>query len=206
MMMSLTRLTKHFMEKKFEAIADKRALTNAQQAQAKLEQEKVKAKVQEHYQRAMQLVKKGRISEENYDAADQTVRQLVESIYPGRGNAITESFIAKLGEDSEKVIYKVGIDPAEQTKLINALRNDPSAIEASMNLGSLKERLSTAITSKRVSGAPKPKSKISGDGAIVAKTEAKLKKAYLAAVNKDPQKAFKILREAKAKGFAPHSW
>lgn len=174
----------------------------AQKAQTQLSQ--IEEKVNKHYTKAAELTKTNGISEDVYRQADQNVRQAVESVAPNLGDAITDALIAKIGDDSEKVMYYLGRNQNKLLEFEKALRNDNSGIEAALMLGEIKRDLVKPL--KRKSNAPAPAPSIKGDDNTSDKTKSYLRKYKEAEKSNNRQKAFEIKREAKKAGIKTRDW
>jgi len=61
---------------------DQKQTAQAQQSQA---EQKVQSEVDQHYERAAELVASGKVTEENYQAADHNVRKAMTQALPGMG-------------------------------------------------------------------------------------------------------------------------
>ncbi len=170
-----------------------------QQQQANQRQAAINAQVDSHYNRAQELTVKAGIKPELYQAADLAVRQAVDAVAPGHGDAIVDDIIARLGPGSEKVLYHLGRNPSKQALLQQKLRNDP--FEAMAYMGELKATISAPV--KRKSNAPKPASR-PGGGSTSSDDEGKLKRRYKAA--KSDQERWEISREAKKAGISSLGW
>lgn len=157
--------------------------------------------VNQHYQRAEQLIEKAKISPEVYQAADTNVRQMIENIRPGHGEQITDQLISTLGEGSEKVMLYVGRNPAKLSQLQSALVNDQTGLQAMAFLS----RLSAEVSAPRQkqSTAPKPAAKVRGDQKTRDPHQA-LKKKYDAA--KTVQERINIRMDAKRAGANVSNW
>lgn len=172
-------------------VSDRQA--KAQQAQA--------SAVDGHYERAAKLAKETGISAEVYQRADLAVRQAIDSAFPDKGDDITDAFISRLGEGSEKVMYYLGRNTRELDIFKGKLATDPSGIEAATYLGELKGRV--ASPQKKVTKAPKPAARAEG-GDAVSTGGSKLKKQYQSTT--DMQKRFDLRREAKRNGIDVSEW
>lgn len=163
--------------------------------------------VDKHYERAAtELVATGLITEEVFKSADFNIRNTFESVRPGMGNDLADTFISKMqGEGSEKVWLYLGRNESALSKLKETLTTDPSGLDSMLYLGELKTRL-TASPTKRVSRAPKPGTTLKGGDGSSAGANA-LKKQYKAAVNSgDIQGRIDLRRKAKAAGHDPSNW
>lgn len=118
---------------------------NAQQAQF---EQRIKSAVDQHYERASELVTSGKVTEDNYKAADHIVRKSIEGALPGMGELVTDSLIANLGAGSEKVIYHLGVNPAALSKLTELFKSDPTGFAASIFMGELKAKFNSASIEK----------------------------------------------------------
>lgn len=174
--------------------------TKAQQ-DALLEQS---GKVENHYVRAAELASKNGIAPEVYQAADQSVREAVDSVFTGNGDAVTDSIIAMIGDDSEKVMFYLGRNKQKLGNFKDLLAKDQSGIKAAMMLGELKAELTKPL--KRKSSAPSPAPELKGDQVTTA-SERALKKRYdTAHKNGNSQKAFDVKREARKAGIDTRKW
>ena len=174
--------------------------TKAQQ-DALLEQS---GKVENHYVRAAELASKNGIAPEVYQAADQSVREAVDSVFTGNGDAVTDSIIAMIGDDSEKVMFYLGRNKQKLGNFKDLLAKDQSGIKAAMMLGELKAELTKPL--KRKSSAPSPAPELKGDQVTTA-SERAFKKRYDAAhKNGNSQKAFDVKREARKAGIDTRKW
>ena len=181
---------------------------SAQQNEAVDRQKKAQEQaVDKHYERAAtELVATGLITEEVFKSADFNIRNTFESVRPGMGNDLADTFISKMqGEGSEKVWLYLGRNESALSKLKETLTTDPSGLDSMLYLGELKTRL-TASPTKRVSRAPRPGSTLKGGDGSSAGANA-LKKQYKAAVNSgDIQGRIDLRRKAKAAGHDPSNW
>lgn len=168
--------------------------------------EKTERAVDDHYQRASELITKANIDPEVYRAADTEVRRAVEEVFPEMGDPITDAIIARLGEGSEKVVYYLGRNKSKKAEFVASLREDPSGVAAAIMLGTLKSQI--AGSGNRVSNANKPSTQLNGD-AGGSEAASKLKRKYTAASGNDAasvQKRINIKREAKAQGIDVSGW
>ena len=160
--------------------------------------------VDAHYTRAAQLAEKSNIEPELYQSADLKVRQVIDSVVNGQGDAITDVLIARLGEGSEKVMYYLGRNPKAQETLKSKLLTDPNGISAAIYLGSLHSQIT--IPQQRKSRATPPAKQIKG-GNTTPSPEGKLKKSYQDAHRRgNSQAAFDARREARAAGIDTSNW
>lgn len=160
--------------------------------------------VESHYERATSLIEKSGIKPELYQGADAKVRMAVESIQPGRGEAIVDQLISILGEGSEKVMYYLGVNETGLNKLTSLLSSDPSGMKATAFLGEQKQKLTNP--NKPRSQAPAPASQINGDANGSPQGSA-LKRKYDAAHKKgDTQAAYNIKKEARANNVDVKKW
>lgn len=132
----------------------------SQQAQAQKQLNDIQQKSDEHYKRAQELVTKHGINPEMYGQADRNVRQAIDQILPGQGDATTDRIISILGEGSEKVLYAIGRNDAELDKVKAKLISDPTGLALVAYLGQKNAEFS--MPAKKKSQAPKPATKISG--------------------------------------------
>jgi len=182
------------------------------QQQAEQQQKAIMDKIENdsnaHYQRAEKLVESGVITAESYKAADNAVRQTLESVFPGGGDQTADAIISQLssvGDGSEKVMYFLGKNPSELAKLKDKLSSDPSGLQAMIYLGGLQAKV-TQAPSKKVSQAPKPAVKLQGDEQLGAVSSANKKKYQAAHKSGNTQLAFDIKRQARANGVDTSNW
>ncbi len=161
---------------------------------------KINDDVDYHYNRAEKLVEASGISEEKYNAADHRVRAMLEGLYPGAGDSLTDAFISKIGKGSEKVMYHLGINDEKLKHYETLLRNDQTGIDAAIWLGGLNKELSTP--KKRVTNAPKPTAKMSGDKAVNSTVKSIHGEYDKASKSGDLQAMFNARRAAKAAGVS----
>lgn len=179
--------------------------SQAQQQQQQFQQ--MQRKVDEHYERAAELVKSGIIDEAKYQQADLRVRTELANLYnnPEQGDAVADSILARMGVGSEKVWAHLGVNPAALAKLKQHLSDDPTGIEASFFLGELKAKFNGKPI--KLSAAPKPDTPLNGDVATGSLSGSALRKAYEDASKKgDSQKAFDLKRQARASGVNTQNW
>lgn len=176
-----------------------------QELQSRRAQELVEKQVTAHYERAGKMLQKHNIKPEVYESAETDFRNSLESVIPNLGNDVADQLISRLGEGSEKVIFAVGRQKAKQDQLKASLMSDPSGIEAAILLGEMKAEFKNS-SSKKISRAPKPAPKVSGD-ANVSSSEKALKRKYDAAhAAGDVNKAFQIKRDAKRQKINTGKW
>ena len=198
----------------FDALTDWKLKTHQAEVKAETQSAELTRKQQEvqqatakavdqHYERAVGLSAKSGISAELYQSADYKVRQMVESLYPGAGDNITDALIASMGDGSEKVMYNLGINESRLGELRTRLEQDKNGIKAAIFLGQLNERLSAP--QKRKTNAPKPAADAHGD--VQAINQKALKKKYDAASKSgNTQAAFDARREARKAGVDTSNW
>jgi hypothetical protein len=160
-------------------------------------------RVDAHYDRASSLLAKSGIAPELFKHADQKVRKTIDSLRPGMGDVIADSFISTLGDGSEKVMYYLGVNEVALNKLQALLVDDPTGLRAAVYLGQEKQRLTTPT--KHRSNAPAPSKSINGD---VNSGNAKgLKRKYEAAHKSgDLQLAYNLKQQAKKEGSDVKIW
>ena len=191
---------------KLDARLASHAQKQNQQQSVSSEQASIEKSVDQHYERATQLVADGKITEEAYRAADSAVRNAIESVRPSQGDTISDYLIARLnsaGGGSEKVWFHIGNNAEALATLTSKLAGDPAGIDASMYLGSLMNKI-TASPAKRVSQAPAPGTTLKGDARQSISVNALLKK-YKAA-DGDVQARIDIKRAARDAGVDTKSW
>lgn len=161
--------------------------------------------VNKHYERAAKLAEKSGIKAETYQAADMRVRQAVEKIIPGGGDAIVDNLISVTGAGSEKVFYKLGVNPKKLEALIEKLQDNSGGLSAAAYLGNLSESLNNPT--KKTSKAPAPGEDIEADGTTSATKLKGMQKKYKEAHKSgDSQAAFNIKKKAKAAGADVKKW
>jgi len=176
---------------------------NIQANQEKIQQ-RINQAVDSHYERADKLLESSGISTEAFQKSDQTIREAVESIRPKQGDLIVDQFISRLGEGSEKIMFRIGRSKALLGEFIGCLANDPSGLDAATFLGTQKAILLNST--KRKSNAPPPDTQINGDQTAGQK-ERILKKRYDDAHKKgEGQKAWNAKKEAKGLGIDTSKW
>lgn len=162
--------------------------------------------VGDHYERAQKLVDDGKITTEAYQNADRLVRTTIESVFPGRGDQITNGLISTLnalGEGSEKVMFQVGVNPAVMSQFQSLLMSDNTGMAASAYLGKLQANISTP--QKKRSRAPTPGSKVEGEGGGGGK-DGSLQKQYNKIDSNDIQARISFKRKAKKGGVDTKQW
>lgn len=187
-----------------QAEASKNQLEAQKQAQEK-HQAQIQEAVASHYQRAEKLIEKHNIDASVYQQADRRMRQAIDDVAPGSGDAIFDSLLGQMGDGSEKVMFYVGSNPQRTDQLKSALMTDPSGLKAMRLIGRWEAE---AITpKKKVTRAQKPAKRADGGTDTAASSEAKLKKQYAAAHAKgNYQQSINIREQAKAAGFNPNNW
>lgn len=162
----------------------------------------VEEKVNQHYDRAAELAEKSGIQPEQYQAADRKFRESIEAVYPGAGEMIADSLIAKLGPGSEKVAFNLGVNATRSAELQRLLKSDPSGLEAVVYLTDLKHELQAP--QKRKTTAPRPATQVQGDSVSSTTGARAMKKRYSEA--KSPQERYNIKKEAKAAKIDTSHW
>lgn len=170
------------------------------QEQASRQQEQQRAleqRVNEHYERAAKLVQKHGIEPELYREAGLTLRRTIDDVFPGAGDAIADRILATLGEGSEKVEYQIGRN-AQKRELFKAkLLEDKDGLSAMAFLGKVLAEISEPA--RKQTRAPAPAARATGGSSSGGQSTAQdFVKKYNA--EKDPQKRFQILRQAKSAG------
>lgn len=184
----------------------------AQEAQQQAEQEKFnqlqKKKLDNHYEQVQDLISSNVITPDSYQAAETTVRRAFDVATGGNGDALTDTIIAQLanlGEGSAKVVFHLGKNATNRTKLVDAFVDDPSGLTMMGVLGELKAKLTSAPV-KKISSAPSPSASLKG-GEAGGDNSAKLARRYKEAHKRgDAQSAFNIKQEAKAAGIETRNW
>lgn len=190
--------------KKAESKRDAEQISNNEQARNKQIKEDTDQAVDQHYERAIKLAEDSGITAEAYQGADYQVRQMVDSIFPGSGDVITDAFIAKLGKGSEKVLFSLGVNRERRETFKKLLLDDTSGIAAGMYLGELKKEL--VAPSKRKTAAPPPGAVLKGDSKPKESSSAIRKKYDKAHKDGDFGAAFKLKQNAKAEGANTSEW
>jgi len=198
-----TALAEHddkMLNARLDATEQRRELKRRQSAaKANIEQA-----VDDHYDRAANLIKDNKIDIKVYKTADRRVREVVEAVKPGLGDTVTDSIISILGEGSEKVMYFLGRNPKALGQFKNLLENDPSGLKASVFLGKQQERL---LNSRRkTSKARPPADDVKGDKVTPQKGKALLKKRKAALKADNVQLAYDLKKQAKAQGVDVSNW
>lgn len=194
-----------WQDKRLDQKLRTRESMTSKEVQAKQQQDAYKkdvsSAVDAHYSRAEKLVESGAVSADLYAQADRSVRQLVDSVYEGQGDEVTDGLIKtlnSLGEGSEKVLYSLGVNTTRRDRFETLLRKDVFA--ATAYLGSLQTELNSP--NKRKSSAPKPPPKIEGDS--TSGHGSTLQKQYEKA--KDLQTKINLKRQAKRDGVDTSKW
>lgn len=179
-----------------------------QQAAQKAAQQQIESKVNNHYQAIEQLIEQKRITTEQAEKADDTVRAALDNVVQGQGDALVDTLIANLsdlGDGTEKVFYHLGVNANSLNQLCNLLLSDSSGSKAMAYLGQLQGKL-TAAPLKQRSAAPNPSPKLSGDTNAGNKAGS-LQRRYKAASKKnDAQAMIDIRREARSSGVDVSNW
>ena len=162
--------------------------------------------VDEHYERASQLLSETGIGEDVYQAADAAVRHAIDEAMPGSGDIVTDQILSRLGAGSEKIMYFLGQNTAAINTLKKALSSDQSGLSASMYLGELKAKILTP--KKRQSAAPPPPARLQGDANVGKTGDAmRYKKEYDTAHKKgDFQSAFNARKSARQLKIDVKDW
>ena len=176
---------------------------NQQQQAQEREQELTR-----HYSRAAALVEAGQLTPEEYRDADAYVRQALEMTRPGEGKTIFNTLFADLGNGSEKVLISLYRNSQNLGKLQQELRSDQSGIRASMFLGRLAADFERSSSRTKISSAPKPGSKVSGESNRTTPRNARqFRKEYDEAHSRgDIQAALDAKKKAKAGGVDVSRW
>lgn len=167
--------------------------------------QKISSSVDQHYERAAELAAASGISPELYKAADLRVREAIEGVYgDGGGEHVTNKLIARLGEGSEKVMYKLGVSPKCLAELTAKMREDPEGLQAVFYLGKLSAELSAPA--RKRSNTPAPATDVKGDANTTDLSRTLLRRYQEAHKRGDTQAAFEIRSEAKGKNINVKSW
>lgn len=196
------------MEWKLDSAVAQKTAANQQYEQQRKQLEvrqKTEAAVEQHYERAAELSATSGIPPELYRSADLRVREAIQGVYGGEsGEHVTNALIAKLGEGSEKVMYKLGISQKALSELTAKLRDDPDGLQAAIYLGKLSAELSAPARKK--SNAPAPATDVQGNANTTDAGKGLQRKYQEAHKRGDVQAAFSVRREAKAAGINTNSW
>jgi hypothetical protein len=176
--------------------------SRAQSSQQEQQNAAVQSGLEKHYERAEALVLAGKVTAENYQAADHVVRKAMVEALPDLGEVVLDNLIARLGDGSEKVIYHLGVNPAALSKLKESFKTDPTGFASSMFLGELKAKFTSATIDKS-SKAPKPDRPLNGTAKV---STGGLHAAYKKSFAAQDGKSLSIKREAKAKGIDTSKW
>lgn len=197
---ALTQYENDLVTSKFQELEFKR-----QQEQAYSHQTQLLTKaVEEHYERAAELIETAGISPEVYQASDQAVRQAVNSISPGRGDIIVDMMIANIGQGSDKVMYYIGRNQTALSQFKSLLLEDPSGLKASLFVGRQLERLTTP--KKMKTRAPSPAPSANGDSNLSSSSRAFFKKYKEAHKKGNSQQAWDLRRQARKAGVNTSEW
>lgn len=178
----------------------KKAATETHDKQAA----QIKERVNSHFERAETLVETTDVSTEKYNASNKSIRAAIDAISPGKGDFITDYFISKLGNGSEKVFYQLGINKKVQAEFITLLTENPNGDQALIYLGQKKEQLTNP--KKRKTNAPAPASNVKGD-ATGGKAGGVMKRAYdKAEKTGSAQAMYNAKKEAKIAGVDVSKW
>lgn len=161
--------------------------------------------VDQHYTRVEKLAKASNMSPDACRVADQNVREAINGVIDGGGDAVTEKLIASLGEGSETVFLNLGINKKRLSKLTSLLTEDRTGIKAAMYVGELKTELNAPR--KKTTQARKPAKTATGDGTKLNGEAKSLKTAYDKAVKTgDAQARISTRRKAKQAGVSVSDW
>jgi hypothetical protein len=130
---------------KLQAAEARKAQAQQEQAQA---QEYVSAEIDKHYERAAELIGTGKVTEEKFKAAENTVIKSVDSLTGGIGKAVLDNFIARLGKGSEKVIYNLGTNAEALREFEDALKSDKTGLKAAMLLAEKRAKFESKPVTK----------------------------------------------------------
>lgn len=166
------------------------------------QQKQLESAVETHYSRAEELVRKHNLKEEDYANADGLIRSTIESVMPGKGDAIADQLIAKLvnsGEGSEKAWFYLGRNAKELGRLRKSIEDDPSGLSAAIMLGELRAKATKPIRVK--SKAPEPQKRLKGDASVkMSQLYKQWKKST------DVSERIRLKREAKKRGEDVSKW
>ena len=199
-----------YHEEKFTQRLDTHSVNSASKAtQEALHVKKAAAldkNLNEHYERAGQLVSDGKLSAESFQQSDTVVRKAIEEIFPGQGDIYMNNLISTLnGAGSEKVMYQMGVNEGKLNQLTSLLINDPSGLQAAAFLG--RTQYEIQAPKKRRSNAPAPGSQVNGDSSSnTAADKAGNRKRKDYEKSNDVQFRFDLKRQAKKDGINTSTW
>jgi len=159
--------------------------------------------VDDHYERAEKLVQENSINPEVFKQTDTMVKSIIESVMPKAGEQIFNHLVTLVGEGSEKTMFYLGRNKAAQNEFHRLLAQDNSGLKAALYLGRITERIGGA--KNQSSRSPKPATQLQGDVSNTVKGGALYRK-YAQVSGKDPQRAYNLKKEAKAKGIDTSQW
>lgn len=179
--------------------------TRTQQSQV-LEQRrrKVDQAVDEHYNRAAELVNAQKINPDVYKQADENVKKVIDSVLPKAGEQVFNEFINLVGEGSEKTMFYIGRNKGAQEEFRTILENDKTGLKAAYFLGSINEKISGM--KNKSSRAPKPAARLP-NGDVANSRSSSFKKKYDEAHKKGKvQEAYSLKKQARAAGVDTTKW
>lgn len=186
------------------SLFDKKTQAEKAEKQQRAIKQQIEQSMDEHYTRAEKLIEASGIAPEKFKVADTRLREVVDSVFPGKGDDYTDYFLSSLGEGSERVGFYLGNNEAARDKFRSLLIDDPNGIKAAVYLGKELNRLNNP--QKKKSNAKPPGPNIKGEtGSVRSGTAYKndYKKAHKSG---DTSKAFNIRRQAKAAGIDVSKW
>lgn len=193
-------------DERLDAKLETRAQVIARKEAEEREKQNVSAALDGHFERADKLIKESGISPEVYAAADTAFRNSVETIMPGKGSAVVDVLISRIGEGSEKVSYYLGRNETARAKFQALMMEDPTGIKASIFLGEQKARLTGATNKQKTSKAPPPAPDVTG-GKVATDSNADLQKRYRDAEKKgDYQSMLDARSAARRSGVDVSKW
>lgn len=192
-----------YSQKLVENKLRERESTQAATTQQLQQKQKIDSEVNKHYERAEALIAQGKISSDNFQAAELLVRKAFAESSTVDPDFMTDYFISVVGDGSEKVIAHLGINAAALSKLKETLKDDPSGLRTAAYLGSLNEKFKSATVNK-LSNAPKPDAAVKGTANVSSGSE---RSAYLKAEKSGDIGAMMAARRAaKTKGIDISKW
>jgi hypothetical protein len=181
------------------------SIKKQQEEEAQLKsQQAQKNSLDDHYARAEKLIDSGKVSADNYNAADVNVRRALETVFPNAGDQMADRIIAtlnSLGDGSEKVMYQLGVNNSKLNEFINTVKADPTGLSMMAHLGKLHSDISNPA--KRRSNAPKPATRVSGDSQTKNGHGSMFKQW---SKSTDVQSRISLKRKAKAAGEDVSKW
>ena len=172
------------------------------------ERERIKKSVENHYQRAADLVSEGKVTEGAYQNADSVVRGLIANKFGEKqADSVADMLISALddlGEGSERVWYLVGNNQKAFRALEDKLRKDSTGLSAVAYLASLHSQVKSP---RKLNTAPAPSKALKDGAPSPSKVGGSLYKKYQKAVAAgDIQARLDLRGRAKEAGIDISKW